>query len=116
MTDLYKSFSRSGDFEILAFPSNQFGGQEPGSPREIVDFVRSRFGAEFKIMEKIQVNGPNTHQVYRFLKKATNSGPITWNFALYFLVSKNGHVLAFPNTNPASLHGAIADALSVSEL
>lgn len=57
-------------FEILAFPCNQFGAQEPGSPAEIRKFVDG-YGVKFPMFGKIDVNGPNTHPLYVFLKSGT---------------------------------------------
>ena len=56
---------------ILAFPCNQFGGQEPGTPMDIQAFAIGKMGAQFFISEKIDVNGPNTHEIYNYLR--TNS-------------------------------------------
>jgi len=57
-------------FEVLAFPCNQFGGQEPGSKEEIRSFVNG-YGVRFPVFGKIDVNGPNTHPLYKFLKSGT---------------------------------------------
>lgn len=57
-------------FEVLAFPCNQFGGQEPGTAAEIRKFV-SGYGVKFPVFGKIDVNGPNTHPLYAFLKSGT---------------------------------------------
>lgn len=61
---------RNKGFELLAFPCNQFFNQESGSHEEILEFVTSRFGAKFILFEKVEVNGPNTHPVYKFLRSA----------------------------------------------
>ncbi|KAJ1617248.1 thioredoxin-like protein [Pavlovales sp. CCMP2436] len=76
-------------FEVLGFPSNQFGGQEPGSPAEIRKFVDG-YGVTFPMFAKIDVNGPNTAPLYAFLKSGTPLfADIKWNFGK-FLVGKNG--------------------------
>jgi len=62
---LYEKLKARG-FVVLAFPCNQFGGQEPGTPEEIRAFLDKR-GVTFPVFEKIDVNGPNTHNVYKFL-------------------------------------------------
>jgi glutathione peroxidase-family protein len=88
---------------ILAFPCNQFGKQEPGSADEIKDFA-SRKGVEFKMMEKIEVNGPGTHVVYKYLKYHTGTTAIGWNFATYFVVDPDGTgVSAFHGVEPMDL-------------
>ncbi|OQR96638.1 glutathione peroxidase [Achlya hypogyna] len=78
---------RARGLEILGFPCNQFGGQEPGTPEEILAFVAT-FGVKFRLFEKADVNGEHTQEVYRFLKSRLE-GDITWNFAK-FLVDRHG--------------------------
>jgi len=99
-------------FEVLAFPSNQFGGQEPGSPSEIREFV-SGYGVKFPMFAKIDVNGPNTHPLYGFLKSGTGLLPdIKWNFGK-FLVDKEGRVVEryAPTTPPSAIEGDIVKLL-----
>ena len=77
-------------FAVLAFPCNQFGGQEPGTSEEILEFV-AKYGVTFPIFDKIDVNGPNTHPLYKFLKEQKSEpgvagflgNDIKWNFAKY---------------------------------
>jgi len=92
---LYKTYHAQG-FEILGFPSNQFGAQEPGTEKEIENFCKLNFGVTFPLFEKIDVNGDNTHPLYAFLKsKATGflgSESIKWNFTK-FLIDKKGDVI-----------------------
>jgi glutathione peroxidase len=92
---LYKTYHAQG-FEILGFPSNQFGEQEPGSAEEIQNFCKLNFGVTFPLFEKIEVNGDNTHPLYVFLKsEATGflgSESIKWNFTK-FLIDKQGQVI-----------------------
>ncbi|KAF9623249.1 hypothetical protein IFM89_000738 [Coptis chinensis] len=90
--------------EILAFPCNQFGGQEPGSNSEIKQFACTRCKAEFPIFDKVDVNGPSTAPVYQFLKSSAGGflgDLIKWNFEK-FLVDKNGKVVERypPTTSP----------------
>jgi len=87
MQELYKQNKQKG-FTILAFPCNQFGGQEPKSEAEIKEFVK-KFNVDFPLFSKINVNGPKTHSVFEFLKKAF-PGDVTWNFAGKFLVDRQG--------------------------
>merc|ERR1719313_1322438 len=66
LVELYDRF-KGRDFEILAFPCNQFGGQEPGSNQQIKDFTK-KYGVEFPVTEKVDVNGPKTHPFFLYLK------------------------------------------------
>ncbi|KAI5655501.1 hypothetical protein M9H77_32688 [Catharanthus roseus] len=106
LNELYQKYKEHG-FEILAFPCNQFGGQEPGTNDEIVDFVCTRFKSEFPIFDKVEVNGENTAPLYKFLKKAKYGiigDNIQWNFAK-FLVDKNGQAVDryYPTTSPLNI-------------
>ncbi|KAK9279090.1 hypothetical protein L1049_012765 [Liquidambar formosana] len=103
LSHIYEKYKPQG-FEILAFPCNQFGGQEPGSNPEIKQFACTRFKAEFPIFDKVDVNGPNTAPVYQFLKSSAGGflgDLIKWNFEK-FLVDKNGKVVERyqPTTSP----------------
>jgi len=75
-------------FEVLAFPCNQFGKQEPGTPSEIKDFAKT-FNSTFPILEKGDVNGDHTHSLFKFLK-AVFPGDVTWNFQSFFIIDENG--------------------------
>ncbi|KAF3446178.1 hypothetical protein FNV43_RR11357 [Rhamnella rubrinervis] len=110
LSHLYEKYKTQG-FEILAFPCNQFGGQEPGSNPDIKQFACTRFKAEFPIFDKVDVNGPNTAPVYQFLK--SNAGGflgdlIKWNFEK-FLVDKSGKVVERyqPTTSPFQIEVAV---------
>ena len=91
-------------FVVLAFPCNQFGGQEPGSPEEIRSFADG-YGASFPIFTKVDVNGINTHPLWKYLKKSKGEllgDDIKWNFAK-FLVDKDGNVVQrYPPTQASS--------------
>ncbi|RXH95532.1 hypothetical protein DVH24_008032 [Malus domestica] len=94
-------------FEILAFPCNQFGDEEPGSNKEIEEFVCTRFKSEFPIFDKIEVNGDNAGPLYKFLKLGKwgfFGDDIQWNFTK-FLVDKEGKVSDryYPTTPPLSI-------------
>ena len=78
----------------MAFPCNQFGKQEPDSPQQIQKFAQQQ-GVEFTMMEKIDVNGPNTHVVYQYLKYHTNLDLIHWNFDTYFVLDGQGNLSQF---------------------
>ena len=82
---------------VLGFPCNQFGGQEPGTNEEILEFARSRYDANFPMFEKVKVKGADACELYRYLtsKQASPKGKpdIAWNFTK-FLVGPDGEVLA----------------------
>lgn len=99
---------------VLAFPSNEFGGQEPGSPAEIAEFCTSKFGVTFPLFEKCEVmSGPGQSPIYTFLEEQTGSVP-NWNFCKY-LVGRDGQPSGFYPSNvapsDAQLRGDIAQAL-----
>ncbi|KAM0918398.1 hypothetical protein ACQ4PT_008949 [Festuca glaucescens] len=103
LSHLYEKYKAQG-FEILAFPCNQFGFQEPGSNPQIKQFACTRFKAEFPIFDKVDVNGPNTAPIYKFLKSSAGGflgDLVKWNFEK-FLVDKNGKVVERypPTTSP----------------
>ncbi|KAG6495924.1 hypothetical protein ZIOFF_043757 [Zingiber officinale] len=103
LSHIHEKYKAQG-FEILAFPCNQFGGQEPGSNSEIKNFACTRFKADFPIFDKVDVNGPDTAPIYRFLKSSAGGflgDLIKWNFEK-FLVDKNGKVVERypPTTSP----------------
>ncbi|XP_010525905.1 PREDICTED: phospholipid hydroperoxide glutathione peroxidase 1, chloroplastic [Tarenaya hassleriana] len=115
LSHVYEKYKTQG-FEILAFPCNQFGGQEPGSNTEIKQFACSRFKAEFPIFDKVDVNGPSTAPIYQFLK--SNAGGffgdlIKWNFEK-FLIDKNGKVVERypPTTSPFQIEKDIQKLLA----
>ncbi|XP_057539634.1 probable phospholipid hydroperoxide glutathione peroxidase [Amaranthus tricolor] len=115
LSHLYEKYKTQG-FEILAFPCNQFGGQEPGSNPEIKKFACTRFKAEFPIFDKVDVNGPNTAPVYQFLKASAGGllgDLIKWNFEK-FLVDKNGKVVQryAPTTSPFQIEKDIQKLLA----
>ncbi|XP_072975553.1 probable glutathione peroxidase 5 [Typha angustifolia] len=104
LTELYNKY-KGKDFEILAFPCNQFLRQEPGTDQEIKEFACTRFKAEYPIFQKVRVNGPNTAPVYKFLKTSKPGflgSRIKWNFTK-FLVGKEGEVIARYGTSTAPL-------------
>ncbi|XP_062101498.1 probable phospholipid hydroperoxide glutathione peroxidase [Humulus lupulus] len=115
LSHLYEKYKTQG-LEILAFPCNQFGGQEPGSNPEIKQFACTRFKAEFPIFDKVYVNGPNTAPVYKFLKSSAGGflgDVIKWNFEK-FLVDKNGVVVEryAPTTSPFQIEKDIQKLLA----
>ncbi|XP_038218066.1 juvenile hormone epoxide hydrolase-like [Zerene cesonia] len=111
LNELYEKYSKARDFRILAFPCNQFNGQEPGNSNDIVKFINER-DVKFDVFEKIEVNGENAHPLWKYLKR-TQSGTlgdfIKWNFSK-FIIDKNGRpVERFgPNVDPIDLEPSLA--------
>jgi glutathione peroxidase len=112
---LYSKFGGQG-FEVLGFPCNQFGQQEPGTNEEIAAFCSGSFGVTFKMFSKINVNGEEAHPVYEYLKSANPDvypvEKIKWNFTK-FLVDRNGVVVGrfTPETLPAAIEASIIPLL-----
>ena len=109
LEDLYQKYKNS-NFEILGFPCNQFGGQEPGSAEDAGNYCQINYGVTFPIMEKVDVNGINTHPLFAFLKsrkKGLLSQKIKWNFTK-FLINKDGKVVRrFPPAITPSVMEAV---------
>jgi glutathione peroxidase len=102
-------------FEVLAFPCNQFGYQEPGSNAEIAQFCKLNYSVTFPLFAKIEVNGENAHPLFTWLKREKGGllgSAIKWNFTK-FLLDRTGAVRArfAPTTPPESLSGEIAALL-----
>lgn len=105
LNELYEKYSNKG-LRILAFPCNQFGYQEPGTPQEILQFTKAK-QVKFDLFEKVAVNGADAHPLWNFLKRmqgGTLGDFVKWNFSK-FIVDKNGvPVERFgPNTDPLEL-------------
>ncbi len=94
LEEIYREYKDQG-FEILAFPCNQFGNQEPGTNEEIKNFCSSKFDITFKLFDKIDVNGKDQSPLYSILtnNEVTGNSEIKWNFEK-FLIDKNGNVIA----------------------
>ena len=112
---LYEKYHGRG-LEVLGFPCNQFGGQEPGNEAAIEQFCEIHYGVTFPMFAKIDVNGSNTHPLYKYLKHEAKgllgSEAIKWNFTK-FLVGKDGEVVKryAPNDSPESIGKDLAGAL-----
>ena len=115
LESLYRKYRDRG-LEVLGFPCNQFGGQEPGSAEEIGAFCQTSFGVTFQLFQKIDVNGASAHPLYRFLVREKRgflgTASIKWNFTK-FLVDRTGQVVArySPRVKPAAIEGTIRQLL-----
>ena len=108
---LHRKYADQG-FEVLGFPCNQFGNQEPGDAEEIANFCSLTYDVTFPVFAKIEVNGPQTDPLYEHLKKAAPGlmglSSIKWNFTK-FLVDRTGAVRDrfAPTTKPEDLASAV---------
>ena len=91
--ELLEKISKMDDVEVLLFPCNQFGGQEPGSDAEIEQFCALKNVQGATVFTKGDVNGDNTRDTYKLVKNELKMGDIAWNFAGKFIVDKNGKIL-----------------------
>lgn len=102
---LYKTYNSQG-FEILAFPCNDFGGQEPGTNEEIKTFCASNYGITFQLFDKVKILGEDKSALYERLTNndVTEKSEIKWNFEK-FIISKNGNIVArfFSKVEPTDL-------------
>ena len=107
---------RDQGFEVLAFPCNQFGGQEPGESGDIARFCEKTYGVTFPMFEKVDVNGDGAHPLFKWLKAEApgllGTKDVKWNFTK-FLVDRNGHVVDrfAPTTRPEAIGGDIEKLL-----
>ncbi|KAK4744936.1 hypothetical protein SAY87_011248 [Trapa incisa] len=114
LAEVYSKYRDQG-LEILAFPCNQFGAQEPGTNEQILQFACTRFKAEYPIFGKVDVNGEKAAPLYKFLKSSKGGllgDDIKWNFSK-FLVDKEGNVVNryAPTTSPLSIEKDIKKLL-----
>ena len=115
LQDLYSKYFNQG-FEILGFPCNQFGSQEPGTDQEIVEFCNINYDVTFPLFSKIEVNGPSAHPLFSFLTSdkpgLLGTKAIKWNFTK-FLINRNGEpVKRFSSkTAPEEISSEILDLL-----
>jgi len=99
-TPQYKDLQQAHNdsFIVIGFPCNQFGNQEPGTDEEIKNFCTTSYGVTFPMSEKVEVNGPNAHPIYKYCKEqATGGRDIGWNFEK-FLVSSDGSITHYPTS------------------
>ena len=115
LEEMYEKYQSQG-LEILGFPCNQFMKQDPGSNQEIAEFCELNYGVSFPMFEKVDVNGDNTHPLFKYLKAKApgvlGSQGIKWNFTK-FLVDKNGKVVAryAPKDTPEQIESEVKKLL-----
>ncbi len=110
LEELYRKYREQG-LEILGFPCNQFGNQEPGDATEIEEGCLVNYGVSFQMFDKIQVNGPDAHPLFKFLRKKLPGflgSRIKWNFTK-FVVGRDGKPLKrfSPSTTPQKMESFI---------
>ncbi|MFI1990589.1 glutathione peroxidase [Actinoplanes sp. NPDC020271] len=107
---LHREFGERG-LQVLGFPCNQFGGQEPGTDEEIQEFCSVNYGVTFPVFAKVDVNGPEAAPLYEFLR-AQDGGDVRWNFTK-FLVGRDGAVLRRyePNVTPEEIGKDLTEVL-----
>ena len=114
LQDLYTTYRERG-LEILGFPCDQFGHQEPGTNEEIQQFCQLNYGVTFPVFARIEVNGDGAHPLYKYLrseKESAKGSSIQWNFEK-FLVDRDGNVVdrLDPKVQPAEVIPAIEKLL-----
>ena len=116
LEQLHADYAAKG-LVVLGFPSNEFGGQDPGNNDEIASFCQLNYGVSFPMMAKVKVNGAEAHPLWQWLKAQApgllGTEGVKWNFTK-FLVGRDGRVLKryAPNDTPASLRKDIESALA----
>jgi glutathione peroxidase len=116
LEELHRRYANDG-LAILGFPCNQFGRQEPGDAAQIRNFCEARYGVSFPLFAKVDVNGPQAHPLFEYLKESApgilGSRAVKWNFTK-FLVSRSGKVLKRfgSQTKPEALEKQIQKTLA----
>ncbi len=112
LQEIYEKYNSQG-YEILAFPCNDFGGQEPGTNEQIQNFCSSKFGITFKLFDKIKVLGEDKSPLYERLinNSVTEKGDVKWNFEK-FIISKEGKIV---NRFRTKVEPTSAEVISVIE-
>jgi glutathione peroxidase len=114
---LWKKYGDQG-LVVVGFPSNEFGGQDPGSDTEIASFCQLNYGVSFAMMSKVKVNGAQAHPLWQWLTQAApgilGTQAVKWNFTK-FLIGKNGQAIKrYASTDkPEALQSDIEAALAV---
>lgn len=114
LEQLHQDYKEQG-LVVMGFPCNQFAGQEPETNESMAEVCEVNFGVTFPLSEKVEVNGPSTHPVFKYLKDHSSSAlgkDIKWNFTK-FLVSKDGTTIQryAPTTKPMALRSKIEQLL-----
>lgn len=118
LEQLWKDYADQG-LVVIGFPSNEFGGQDPGSNDEIASFCQLNYGVSFPMMEKVKVNGVDAHPLWKWLKGEKpgflGTEGIKWNFTK-FLIGRDGQVLKrfAPNDAPEKIRADIEKALKAT--
>ncbi|MBJ9953726.1 MULTISPECIES: glutathione peroxidase [Acinetobacter] len=112
---LYEKYKDQG-LEVLGFPCNQFGGQDPGTNEQIGSYCQRNYGVSFPMFAKVNVKGPEAHVIFRYLtnnSKGILGNGIKWNFTK-FLINKKGEVINryAPTTKPEDIEQDIEKALA----
>ena len=114
LEELYKAYRGEG-FEILAFPCNDFGDQEPLEGEDILAFCTTRYKVKFPIMEKVRIKGDKPYPLYAWLTKKALNGvgdfEVTWNFQK-FLIDENGQLIRSISPNVSPVDAEILDWLN----
>ncbi|ASS76527.1 glutathione peroxidase [Tumebacillus algifaecis] len=107
---LYQSYKDQG-LRILAFPSNDYGAQEPGTIAEVQQFCSINYGVTFDLFDKVHAKGADQHPVYKYLTNhAPETGDVHWNFEK-FLVGRDGQIIGRFGSRVAPLDGELTDAV-----
>ena len=113
LEEVYQLYKNKG-FEVLAFPSNDFGGQEPLNGKEIEQFCTLKFHTTFPLFDKIHVKGDKADPLYTFLSNKSQNGNVDispkWNFQKY-LVDKEGHVIDYYLSTTSPTSGKVKKAI-----
>ncbi|WP_128894035.1 glutathione peroxidase [Longirhabdus pacifica] len=115
LEEMYQQYKDQG-FQILAFPCNQFGNQEPGNDEQIQEYCTINHGVTFPVMDKVDVNGKDADPLYKYLSNEApgvlGSKSIKWNFTK-FLIDRDGKVVGrfAPKTKPSEMHEEIQKLL-----
>ena len=115
LEELHKKYKDEG-LVVIGFPCNQFANQEPGNDEQVASTCQLNFGVTFQIMKKIDVNGENAHEIFKYLKSETKGllgSKIKWNFTK-FLISRDGKTIKryAPTTVPAKVEKDIQQMLN----
>lgn len=117
---LQKLYEKYQNLEVLAFPCNQFGAQEPGDNTQIKNFCEMNYSTTFPLFDKIEVNGANTHPLFTWLKKELpgllGTGKIKWNFTK-FLIDMDGKPLKrfAPKDKPKAIESYLSELETLRE-